>query len=89
MTDAGINFHFDVDGEDFSSAGAASVEVKKNLRQLGFPPDVIRKVAIAMYEGGIRDRALQMFRLQCRRAFQQLGIIFVPLGLEPVWVCQI
>ena len=53
MTDAGINFHFDVDGEDFSSAGAASVEVKKNLRQLGFPPDVIRKVAIAMYEGEI------------------------------------
>ena len=53
MTDAGINFHFDVDGEDFSSAGAASVEVNKNLRQLGFPPDVIRKVAIAMYEGEI------------------------------------
>ena len=53
MTDAGINFHFDVDGEDFSSAGAASVEVKKNLRQLGFPPDIIRKVAIAMYEGEI------------------------------------
>ena len=53
MTDAGINFHFDVDGDDFSSAGAASVEVKKNLRQLGFPPDVIRKVAIAMYEGEI------------------------------------
>ena len=42
MTDAGINFHFDVDGNDFSSAGAASVEVKKNLRQLGFPPYPIR-----------------------------------------------
>ena len=53
MTDAGVNFHFDVDGNDFSSAGAASVEVKKRLRQLGFPPDVIRKVAIAMYEGEI------------------------------------
>ena len=53
MTDAGVNFHFDVDGEDFSSAGAASVEVKKRLRQLGFPPDAIRKVAIAMYEGEI------------------------------------
>lgn len=53
MTDAGVNFHFDVDGDDFSSAGAASVEVKKRLRQLGFPPDVIRKVAIAMYEGEI------------------------------------
>ena len=48
-----IRFHFDVDGENFSSAGEASVVVKKKLRQLGYPPDVIRKVSIAMYEGEI------------------------------------
>ena len=48
-----VKFHFDVDGSDFSSAGAASVMVKKKLRQLGYPPDVIRKVSIAMYEGEI------------------------------------
>ena len=48
-----IKCHFDVDGENFSSAGEASVVVKKKLRQLGFPPDVIRKVSIAMYEGEI------------------------------------
>lgn len=48
-----IKFHFDVDGQDFSSAGEASVVVKKKLRQMGFPPDVIRKVSIAMYEGEI------------------------------------
>ena len=48
-----VRFHFDVDGSDFSSAGAASVMVKKKLRQLGFPPDVIRRVSIAMYEGEI------------------------------------
>ena len=48
-----IRFHFDVDGDNFSSAGEASVVVKKKLRQLGFPPDVIRKVSIAMYEGEI------------------------------------
>ena len=53
MADEIIRFHFDVDGDDFSSAGAASVEVKKRLRQLGFSPDVIRRVAIAMYEGEI------------------------------------
>ena len=46
-------FHFDVDGADFSSAGEASVKVKKKLRQLGVSPDVIRKVSIAMYEGEI------------------------------------
>ncbi len=48
-----VKFHFDVDGSDFSSAGAASVMVKKKLRQLGYPPDIIRKVSIAMYEGEI------------------------------------
>ena len=48
-----LRFHFDVDGENFSSAGEASVAVKKKLRQLGFPPEVIRKVSIAMYEGEI------------------------------------
>ena len=48
-----INFHFDVDGENFSSAGEASIEVKKRLRQLGFSPDIIMRVSIAMYEGEI------------------------------------
>ena len=48
-----LKFHFDVDGENFSSAGEASVIVKKKLRQLGFSPDIIRRVSIAMYEGEI------------------------------------
>ena len=48
-----VKFHFDVNGSDFSSAGEASVAVKKKLRQLGYSPDVIRKVSIAMYEGEI------------------------------------
>ena len=46
-------FHFDVDGEDFTSAGQASVQVKKNLRRLGISPEIIRRVSIAMYEGEI------------------------------------
>ena len=48
-----LNFHFDVDGDDFTSAGKASVIVKKNLRQLGLNPEIIRRVSIAMYEGEI------------------------------------
>ncbi len=48
-----VKFHFNVDGENFSSAGEASVMVKKKLRQLGFSPDVMRRVSIAMYEGEI------------------------------------
>ncbi len=46
-------FHFDVDGENFTSAGQASTQVKKNLRQIGLSPDIIRRVSIAMYEGEI------------------------------------
>lgn len=49
----GITFHFVVDGDDFTSAGHASVQVKKNLRQLGISPEIIRRVSIAMYEGEI------------------------------------
>lgn len=46
-------FHFDVQGNDFTSAGQASVQVKKNLRQLGLDAEIIRRVSIAMYEGEI------------------------------------
>ena len=46
-------FRFDVNGEDFTSAGQASVQVKKNLRQIGIDPETIRRVSIAMYEGEI------------------------------------
>lgn len=48
-----ISFHFDVDGDDFTSAGQASVQVKKNLRRLGIAPETIRQISIAMYEGEI------------------------------------
>lgn len=48
-----LSFRFTVDGDDFTSAGQASVQVKKNLRQLGLDPETIRRVSIAMYEGEI------------------------------------
>lgn len=48
-----LNLHYVVDGDDFVSAGEASGDVKKVLKQLGVHPDAIRKVSIAMYEGEI------------------------------------
>ena len=48
-----LKLHYDVNGEDFTSAGNASVQAKKALRQLGYDPEIIRRVAIAMYEGEI------------------------------------
>lgn len=48
-----LKFHFTVDGQNFTTAGQASVAVKKSLRQIGIPPETIRRVSIAMYEGEI------------------------------------
>ena len=47
MSDS-VKFRFDVDGSNFTTAGQASVQVKKNLRD-----EAIRRVSIAMYEGEI------------------------------------
>lgn len=48
-----LNMHFTVNGNDFTLAGECSSKVKKMLSQLGFDPTLIRKTAIAMYEGEI------------------------------------
>ncbi len=48
-----LKLTFDVDGDNFTSAGEASVQTKKKLRMLGVHPDIVRRVAIAMYEGEI------------------------------------
>ena len=45
-----VKLHYTVDADDFTVAGEASGNVKKVLKQLGFAPDIIRKVAVAMYE---------------------------------------
>ena len=51
--DNGMKFHFDVDGSDFTLAGENSGILKRRLKQLGLPPEFIRRVAIAMYEAEI------------------------------------
>ena len=48
-----MTFKYKVDGEDFTRAGEASSNVKGKLKQMGVNPEVVRKVAIAMYEGEI------------------------------------
>jgi anti-sigma regulatory factor (Ser/Thr protein kinase) len=48
-----IHLHYEVSGDDFTRAGEASGSVKKRLKSLGFDPDAIRRVAIAMYEAEI------------------------------------
>lgn len=44
---------YSVSAGDFVAAGAVSAAVKKTLKQLGFPTDIIRRTSIAMYESEI------------------------------------
>ncbi|MDO4585459.1 MAG: ATP-binding protein [Planctomycetia bacterium] len=48
-----IILEYPISPDDFTRAGEASSDVKKKLKQMGIPPEIIRKVAIAMYEGEI------------------------------------
>ena len=48
-----ISLHYDVSGTDFTCAGEASGQIKKALKELGFPASLTRNVAIAVYEGEI------------------------------------
>jgi serine/threonine-protein kinase RsbT len=44
---------FDVEGGNFSNAGAVSTRIKWILKQIGLPDDVVRKSAIVCYESEI------------------------------------
>lgn len=48
-----IVMSYEVPADDFTRAGEASSNVKSNLKKMGVDPEIVRKVAIAMYEGEI------------------------------------
>lgn len=87
-----LKLHFDIDGENFTSAGEASVRVKKKLRQLQFPPDFIRRVSIAMYEaeinavihadGGEADVVVEETRVTVVMRDRGPGIADIPLAMR-------
>ena len=53
MENSLMTLKYHVSPTDFTRAGEASSDVKNKLKKLGVPPTIIRKVAIAMYEGEI------------------------------------
>lgn len=48
-----LHLSYEVEGGDLTQAGEASSQMKQTLKQLGFPPDVIRRASVCMYEGEI------------------------------------
>ena len=48
-----LHLTYQVPGDDFTRAGEAFGDVKHKLKKLGYEPDAVRRVSIAMYEGEI------------------------------------
>ena len=48
-----LELKYVVPGDDFTRAGEASGDVKHKLKKIGYNPEAIRRVSIAMYEGEI------------------------------------
>ena len=48
-----ITLRYTVPGDDFTRAGEASADVKRNLKRMGVVREAVRKAAIALYEGEI------------------------------------
>lgn len=90
-----IKLHYDVPGDDFTRAGEASGAVKGKLKQLGFRADVIRRVAIAMYEaeinmvihanGGTADVEIDPDRIVMTMSDRGPGIPDLDLAMQEGW----
>ena len=50
---ASFTLRYDIIGKDFDRAGETSSKLKKALKRMGIPPDILRRVAIAAYEAEI------------------------------------
>jgi len=86
---------YEVCGDDFSRAGEASGAVKKTLKDLGFRPEVIRRVAIAMYEaeinmvihaeGGVITAVISPESVSIEFADRGPGIPDISLAMQEGW----
>ncbi len=48
-----MHLEYKVEGGDFTNAGYASSQVKKNLKEIGIESAVIKRVVIALYEAEV------------------------------------
>jgi anti-sigma regulatory factor (Ser/Thr protein kinase) len=48
-----IKLNYTIEGGDFSRAGYASSQVKKNLKQLGIDQKIIKNIVVALYEAEV------------------------------------
>ena len=90
-----IHMEFDVAGNNFISAGAATNQVKDTLRNLGIPNADVRRIAIAMYEaeinmvihacGGKVYVDIYVDRVEVLLVDEGKGIADIELAMQPGW----
>jgi len=94
-TGPAMTYTYQISGEDFASAGAASSDIKKKLRQLGLPNPLIKRTAIAMYEaeinmvihagGGVTEVSIDPDRISMEFRDEGPGIPDVSLAMTEGW----
>ena len=87
-----MNLHFDVEEDDFLRAGEASGEVQRVLKRIGISSDIIRKIAISMYEaemnmiihanGGIVDVVISSEKIEVILKDTGPGIADIDLAMK-------
>ena len=87
-----MELKYEIPGGDFSTAGRASSEVKKALKQLNIPPLIIRRIAIALYEAevnvvahayyGVMDVSLTPARIRVTITDRGPGIADIDKAME-------
>ena len=90
-----MRYTYEIAGDDFGSAGAASSDIKKKLRQLGLPARLIKRTAIAMYEaeinmvihagGGVTDVHIDSRRIVMEFRDEGPGIGDIELAMTEGW----
>jgi anti-sigma regulatory factor (Ser/Thr protein kinase) len=48
-----MEVRYEIQGGDFSTAGQASSEIKKLLKQFNIDPQIVRRIAIALFEAEV------------------------------------
>lgn len=74
--------HYEISGTDFSRAGEASSSFKTVLKQLGISSEIIRKVAISMYEAEI-NTVIHGGGGECRAEITDKSIVITFLDNGP------
>lgn len=90
-----IRMTYEVEGGDLTQAGEASSQMKRALKQLGFPSELIRRASVCMYEGeinmvihadgGTATVDVGMDRVVITLADRGPGIPDIRQAMEPGW----